>query len=208
MRHQEGYTLIEMLVVMAIVAITLAVGLFNYGPAMRASRAKQAATAVFDGLMRARSQAMIQNGDIAVQYLPAARTITFTQNGVINNRIILGLDTVDPGNPRDGADYTFIPLSTIQRQTREGDTSIDDLDVDGDGVPDSIPILNDAAVSLNIQQNGFINGINDVGAILIMNQNDLVQGDTSGERQYAIIVFSTGLIKRARRMPDGTWELF
>ena len=207
-KTQRGYSLIEMLVVMAIVAITLAVGVYNYGPAMRASRAKQAATSLYDGFMRARSQAMVQNGDIAIRYLPATRMVTFSQNGVINNRIIFGLDKTDPGNPKDGADYTFIPLTVLRGQTREGNTNITGLDVDGDSANDLIPILNDAVVSINIQQNGFINGVGDASAILVMSQNDLDQADTSGERQYAIIVFSTGLIKRARHMPDGTWELF
>lgn len=207
-KHQRGYSLVEMLVVMAIVAITLAVGLFAYGPVMRASRVKQASTALYDSFMRARSQAMVQNGEVTVAYNPGARMITFTREGVINNRIILGIDTVDPGNPRDGADYTFVPLTAVRSQTREGTNTITGLDVDGDGAAEDIPIINDAAVLITIQQNGFITGVNDASAILLMSQNDINEGDTSGERQYAIIVFSTGLIKRARHMPDGTWELF
>lgn len=208
MSTQRGYSIIELLVVIAIVGITIAVGLFAAAPATRASRAKGATTSLYEGLMRARSQAMIQNGDITVAYNVGTRTATFTQNGTVNNRIIFSNETADPGNPRDGADYHFEPLSVIRSQTREGDNAITGLDVDGDGAADNIPILSDGAVAITIQQNGFINGIGDASAILVMHQNDIDEGDLSGERQYAVIVFSTGLIKRARHMPDGTWELF
>lgn len=206
--RQRGYSLIEMIIVVAIVGILMAVGIFAYGPVMRASRVKQAATDLYDGLMRARSQAIVQNGDIAIDYDTGTRTVTFSQGATINNRIVLSNQGTDPGNPRDGADYYFEPFSIVRGQTREGDTVITGLDVDGDGAADDIPILSDAAVNITIQQNGFINGIGDASAILLMHQSDLDEGDASGERQYAVILFSTGLIKRARHMPDGTWELF
>ncbi len=206
--RQQGFSLVELLVVVAIVGILLGVAVFSYRPAMRASRVKQAATDLYDGLMRARSQALIQNGEVTVAYDINSRTITFTQQGNVTNRIVLSNQTTDPGNPKDGADYHFEPLSVIRSATREGSTNITGLDVDGDGAGDSIPILNDAAVAITITQNGFIEGVGDAGAILLMHQNDIDEGDVSGERQYAIIVFSTGLIKRARHMPGGTWELF
>lgn len=208
MRNQRGFSLAELLVVVAIVGILLGVATYSYRFAMRASRIKQATTDLYNGLMRGRSQAMIQNGEITVAYDVNTRTISFAQRGTITNRIVMSNDTTDPGNPRDGADYHFEPLTVIRSQTREGNTSITGLDVDGDGAADNIPILNDANVSLRIRQNGFIDGVGDASAILMMHQGDIDQGDASGERQYAIIVFSTGLIKRARHMPDGTWELF
>lgn len=208
MNRQRGFSLTELLVVVAIVGILLGVATFSYRFAMRASRVKQAATDLYDGLMRARSQAMIQNGEITVAYDVNSRTVTFTRRGTITNRIVMSNETSDPGNPNDGADYHFEPLTVIRSQTREGNASITGLDVDGDGANDTIPILNDASVAITIGQNGFIEGVGDASAILMMHQGDIDQGDASGERQYAIIVFSTGLIKRARRMPDGTWELF
>ncbi len=206
--RQKGFSLVELLVVVAIVAILLGVAAFSYRPAMRASRVKQAATDLYDGLMRARSQAMIQNGEVTVAYDVGSRTITFTQQGNVTNRIVLSNQTTDPGNPKDGADYHFEPLTVLRSTTRGGAANITGLDVDGDGANDSIPILNDAAVAITISQNGFIEGVGDAGAILMMHQNDIDEGDATGERQYAIIVFSTGLIKRTRHMPDGTWELF
>ncbi len=206
--RQKGFSIVELLVVVAIVAILLGVAAFSYRTTMRASRVKQAATDLYDGLMRARSQAMIQNGEVTVTYNVNNRTISFTQQGNVINRIVMSDGHTDPGNPNDGADYHFEPYSVIRNATREGTASINDLDVDGDGAGDNIPIINDAGIAITIGQNGFIEGVGDAGAILMMHQNDIDEGDASGERQYAVIVFSTGLIKRARHMPDGTWELF
>ncbi len=207
-RTEKGYSLIELLVVIAIVAITMAVAAFSYRTAMRASRVKQGLTDLYDGFSRARSEAIIQNGDITAVYTPGNRTVTFTQNGTVLNRIVFSDTSVDPGNPKDGADYHFEKLTVIQSNTRDGSTSVTGLDVDGDGTNDNIPILSSAAVAITVQQTGFINGVGNASAILLMHQGDIDDNDTSGERQYALIIFSTGLFKRARHMSDGSWELF
>ncbi len=207
-RTEKGYSLIELLVVVAILAVVMAVAAFSYRTAMRATRVKQGLSDLYDGISRCRSEAIIQNGPITVVYTPANRTVTFTQNGTVLNRIIFSNTTVDPGNPKDGADYHFEEYTVIRSSARDGSASVTGLDVDGDGVNDNIPILADAAINITIQQTGFINGVGNASAVLLMHQGDIDDNDTSGERQYALVIFSTGLLKKVRHMPDGTWELF
>ncbi|NOY23385.1 MAG: prepilin-type N-terminal cleavage/methylation domain-containing protein [Acidobacteria bacterium] len=205
---EKGYSLIELLVVVAILAIVMAVAAFSYRTAMRASRVKQGLTDLYDGFSRARSEAIIQNGDITVVYAPGNRTVTFTQNGTVLNRIVFNNTSVDPGNPKDGADYHFEKYTVIRGSTRDGSASVTGLDVDGDGTNDNIPILADSAVNITIQQTGFINGVGNASAVLLMHQADIDDNDSSGERQYALVLFSTGLLKKVRHMSDGSWELF
>lgn len=207
-QEEKGYSLIELLVVVAILAVVMAVAAFSYRTAMRASRVKQGLSDLYDGFSRARSQAIMHNGSITVAYNPGNRTVTFTQNGTVSNRIVMNDTSVDPGNPKDGADYHFESYTVIRSNTRGGATTITGLDVDDDGANDNIPILADAAVNITIQQTGFINGVADASGVLLMHQGDIDDNDASGERQYALIIFSTGLLKKARHMPDGTWELF
>jgi len=207
-RREKGYSLIELLVVVAILAVVMAVAAFSYRTAMRATRVKQGLSDLYDGFSRCRSEAIIQNGDITVVYTPADRTVTFTQGATVLSRIVFSNTTVDPGNPKDGADYHFEEYTVIRSNARDGSTAVTGLDVDGDGVNDSIPILADAAVNITIQQTGFINGVGNASAVLLMHQGDIDDNDTSGERQYALVIFSTGLLKRVRHMPDGNWELF
>lgn len=208
LNRKEGYSLIELLVVIAILAIVMGVAAFSYRTAMRATRVKQGLSDLYDGFSRARSQAIIQNGDITVAYTPGNHTVTFTQNGTAINRIVFSNTSVDPGNPNDGADYHFEKYTVIRGSTRGGASAVTGLDVDGDGTNDSIPILSTASVNITILQTGFINGVGNASAILLMHQGDIDDNDTSGERQYALIVFSTGLLKKVRHMPDGSWELF
>lgn len=207
-QKENGYSLIELLVVIAILAIVMAVAAFSYRTAMRATRVKQGLSDFYDGFSRSRSEAIIQNGDITVAYNTGSRTVTFTQNGTVLNRIVFSKTSVDPGNPKDGADYHFEKYTVIRSSTRGGSTAVTGLDVDGDGTNDSIPILADAAVNITIQQTGFINGVGNGSAVLLMHQGDIDDNDPSGERQYALIIFQTGLLKKVRHMPDGSWELF
>lgn len=207
-KTEKGYSLIELLVVIAILAVVMAVAAFSYRTAMRASRVKQGLSDLYDGFSRSRSQAIMHNGDITVAYNPGNRTVTFTQSGTVLNRIILSDTSVDPGNPKDGADYHFESYTVVRGNTRDGSTVITGLDVDDDGTNDNIPILANAAVNITIQQTGFINGVGDASGVLLMHQGDIDDNDNSGERQYALIIFSTGLLKKARHLPDGSWELF
>jgi len=207
-RGQRGFSLTELLVVVALIAIIMGVTVFSYRTSMRASRVKQAVSDLYDGFVRARSQAILQNGDVTVRYDTTTRTVTFARSGTVLNRVVLSNQTTDPGKPDNQGDYHFEPLTVVRSATRSGATAITGLDVDGDNTPDSIPILSDAAVNITISQDGFINGVGNAAAILLMHQNDIDEGDTSGERQYAVVLFSTGLVKKVRQMPDGTWELF
>ncbi len=207
-RHKEaGYSLIELLVVIAILAIVMGVAAFSYRTAMRSTRVKQGLSDLYDGFTAARSRAIIQNGEISVAYNAGDKSITFTQNGTVLNRIVFSNTSTDPGRQAGDLDYHFEKYTVLRSSTREGATAITGLDVDGDGTNDNIPILA-AAVSLTIQQTGFINGVGNASAILIMHQGDIDDNDTSGERQYALIIFSTGLLKKARFDASTGWELF
>jgi len=207
-RNEKGYSLIELLVVIAILAIVMAVAAFSYRTAMRATRVKQGLSDLYDAFSRSRSEAIIQNGDITVIYTPADRTVTFTQGATVLSRIVFSNTSTDPGNPKDGADYHFEKYTVIRSSTRGGSASVTGLDVDGDGTNDNIPILADSAVNITIQQTGIINGVGNASAVLLMHQGDIDDNDASGERQYALIIFRTGLLKKARHMTDGSWELF
>jgi len=50
--------------------------------------------------------------------------------------------------------------------------------------------------------------VGNASAVLLMHQADIDDNDSSGERQYALVLFSTGLLKKVRHMSDGSWELF
>ncbi len=207
-KNQRGYSLIEILVVVAILAIVMGVAAFSYRTVMRATRVKQGLSDLYDAFSRSRSEAIIQNGDITVAYDAGGHAVTFTQNGTVLNRIVFSNTSTDPGRQAGDQDYHFEKYVVVRGATRDGTAAVTGLDVDGDGANDNIPILSTASINITIQQTGFIDGVGTASAILLMHQGDIDDNDTSGERQYALIVFSTGLLKRVRHMSDGTWELF
>ncbi|NOZ12450.1 MAG: type II secretion system protein [Acidobacteria bacterium] len=206
-KPEKGYSLIEILVVIAILAIVMGVAAFSYRTAMRATRVKQGLSDLYDGFVAARSQAIIQNGEISVAYNAGSRSITFTRNGTVLDRIVFSKSNVDPGRQAGDQNYHFEKYTVLRSSTREGDTAVTGLDVDGDGSTDNIPFLSAGSVNLTIEQTGFINGVGNASAILVMHQGDIDDNDTSGEREYALVIFSTGLLKRVRHSSTG-WELF
>ena len=222
-RKEKGYSLIELLVVIAILAIVMAVAAFSYRTAMRATRVKQGLSDLYNAFSRSRSEAIIQNGDIGVDYDTGTRTVTFitlkqdshnqgSSQDVLNS-IVFSNTSTDPGNSEDGADYHFEKYTVIRSSTRDGSTSITGLDVDGDGTNDNIRILTDSQIdNIRIRQTGDIEIKGKPSlvyfAILLMHQGDIDDNEASGERQYALIIYRTGLLEKARHMTDGSWELF
>jgi general secretion pathway protein H len=61
----EGFTLIEMIVVLAIVAIVLSLITVNRTPISAATETRAVARAVYEGLRAARSEAIMTNRDVA-----------------------------------------------------------------------------------------------------------------------------------------------
>ncbi len=223
----SGYSIIELLVSVAIVGILLAVGSYWYRPAMRAYRAKKAVQDFKYMLASARQIAsrenrsvqivsdgtgvidmfIDENGDDALD--PA--TDTYLQQLVATGQM------TDPGKPGglDGI-YQFEQNTLFSGSTRTGQTALsvggNVLGIQEDVTYTEIPFL--TSFTIEARPNGFLrirNGAGDevpFGAVLSMHSGDVEDNDLTTDRHYALALAATGWMSTYRLNLDGDWTSY
>lgn len=224
-KNESGFSLIELLLVVAILGIVATIGAFSYSEVMRSYRAKNGVNALYDCFIKAKAHAAYKNADITVSYDKDTGVMDFTDqiNNIVIARIIFSINSLDPnlrndtnGNPISS--YYFVPYCVIASNTRLGNNVVNGLfsDENNDGAYDKtvtaedIPIYAEALIQPVIRSNGFIDIsggaiANEMSAILVMSQGDIEDASSPDDaRQYFLTLFQKGLVKKSKLEPDGT----
>jgi prepilin-type N-terminal cleavage/methylation domain-containing protein len=211
----KGFSLIEILVVIAILAIVAAIGAFSYRDAMRSYRTKHGVEAFYSGFIAAKSRASINNTPVQFQYDSANRNANWS-DGTLFYRVNLSQTNIDPGAPAGSVKYYFAPYCVMTNQTNDGSQIVSGADINGDGAitsADDIQVINpDSTPTIIINPNGTFDNLSiggvaqDAIAFLFQNQSDIDDGYTGLDRNYAVILIRTGLVVKVQRNSDGSWH--
>ena len=219
----RGYTIIEALIVVALAGMILAIATYSYTPTMRSYRTKKAVQDFKTMIADAKVTAARENRNV---------NITSDGTGIIdvyvdengNDALDAGTDIhmyqlvatgdgQDPGRPAGITEnYHFEQFVSLTGTTRTGLTALDRggaIGYAGEDVYDEIPFL--TAFRLQARPNGFIRIFDGsgtevpFGAVLCVHENDVLDGDISPDRHYALALALTGWTQTYRLDRDGNW---
>ncbi|NOY23807.1 MAG: prepilin-type N-terminal cleavage/methylation domain-containing protein [Acidobacteria bacterium] len=212
-KYENGFSLVELLIGITIIAMVLAVATFSYTPAMRSYRAKKGIQDFKAMLSGARIIASRRNIPVLIHSYGNQRIDMFIDKDGNNSYqeasdellycLIFTSDTTDPGRPANVLKlYEFEPLTILSSQTRTGQSALSlgfTVGFEGSTSVSSIPFL--TAFQCRAEPNGFLRirdaAGNEVpfGAVLCVHSNDVMEGNVSPERHYALAFATTGWMK-------------
>ncbi len=213
---ENGFSLIELLITITIIAMVLMVATFSYTPAMRSYRAKKGIQDFKAMVSGAKVIASRRNVPVLIHSYGNQRIDIFIDkdgNGSYQAAsdellycLIFTPDTTDPGRPANVLKlYEFEPLTILSSQTRTGQSALSlgfTVGFEGTTTVSSIPFL--SQFKCRVEPNGFLRiqdaAGNEVpfGAVLCVHANDVMEGNLSPERHYALAFATTGWMKTYR----------
>ena len=220
---KRGFSLIEMLIVVAISGIVLAIATYSYTPTVRAYRAKKAIQDLKGAIAVAKLTAARENRNVVISADGSGMVDVFldvNDNNALDAatdthmiQLIMTGDTVDPGRPENIMDnYHFEQYVTLTNATRNGLNALDRgsaIGYAGEDVYDQIPFM--TQFNIQARPNGFLRifdaGGNELpfGAFLCVHVNDIEDGDVTNDRHYALGLAITGWMQTYRLDRNGNW---
>jgi len=212
--NEKGFSLVELLVVLAIMIIVMTIGSFSYREAMRGYRVKKAATDVKTLFHYARTTAAKENKLVFVKlekdgdgfnfdvYLDDNSGDLDATKDELLSRVRLQSDSLDPGRPSGVKSYIFDPYVTLI-----GTGSItfsQNIEIEEDKT--SVSFVNE--LTCTVKQTGFFDNLGDsFTALLFRNVKDVA--DDLEDRQYALLIGKTGIVELYKyNIDDDKWELY
>lgn len=134
----RGFTLVEMLIVIAIIAIATTLGLPSYRAWVHNTQIRNAGESIQNGMQRARSEAVARNTNVEFALLGVSPTwVTSWEVRVVNTAEVIesvsgtegaknvtgrGYSSTDPAVTAEATTITFSSLSTVVDNTDASDT--------------------------------------------------------------------------------------
>jgi len=223
----KGYSLVELLVTVAIIGILLAVGSYWYRPAMRAYRARKAVQDFKYMVASARQLASRENRSVHIVSDGTGVVDMFIdENGddaldpATDNylqQLIATGQVNDPGRPEDlEGIYQFEQYAIFSGTARTGQNALsvggNVLGIHEDVTYTEIPFL--TSFTIEARPNGFLRirdaAGNEVpfGAVLSMHVGDVEDNDLTTERHYALAFAATGWMSTYRLNLDSVWTAY
>ncbi len=210
----KGFSLVELLVVLAVLVIIMGTAALTMGTAMRDSRTRKAAFEFKAMLVDGSKTAMATYKEVIAEWTGSAVLMyedgdaSFSYNG--GNDTVLAYfladgSLTDPGRPDwITGDYYFIPSVQMVTSLAGGGNSLDLSGIYGTGF-ENVPIL-DSTAKIILRPEG-VNvikvGVNDLPAGLVSFRHvDDIDEETQ-ERQYFVLISKT-FIRVLKMEDDGT----
>lgn len=218
--NQNGFSLIELLVVLAILAIALTIGAFSYREAMRTYRVKKAISDTKVLLNFARTISSKENSLVFVELNKGVNSYNFDvylddRDGGFNKgkdtflrRLTIKYDSIDPGKPSPNIYYNFdqyVTLSTVNSLNLQ--SSIGTGENESGIVTEFSDIAFADVLTFTINQTGFIDFGKGFVALQFRSSPDI--DENLEDRQYALLISKTGNIESYRyNIQNTTWEKY
>lgn len=185
----SGFTLVELLVIIAIIGILVAVSVPTFSIWLPNYQLKSAATDLYSSLQSAKMEAIRANGEYALVFDPGNGSYQLVSGGADRDYATAGdnvvEETIDLANYGAGTGYGNGDATAPIDATRGWDDWVTFDDV------------NDGANVVVFNARGMINSqTNSGGEVYLQNNNN---------RAYAVVVLATGVI-RLRSWHGGSWE--
>ncbi len=206
LKSKKGFSLVELLVVIAVLIIILGTAALTVGTSMRDSGVKKAAftfkTMMIDGLKEAMTNYKLViverdtsfgGGTRMMMYIDGDENHSFggTNDTMLAYFVVTG-DSVDPGRPAGfTGDYYFVPNVNITASTESGGTTLDLTSLYGTGF-NNVPILS-GSYKILIKPEGVYEVLpsKTPGLVLFRNTRDIEEGEQ--DRQYMVLITKTFL---------------
>ena len=137
-RSVSGFTLIELMVGITILAIAITVGLPSYGRWIQNTHVRNASESVINGMQRARAEAVSRNMNVAFSLGGGAFwTVTQVSDGsAIDSKpdAEIQASIVVTPTPDDATTITFSNLGTVVANT-DGSSTLTAIDIDSNSLP-------------------------------------------------------------------------
>ncbi len=224
LKKEKGFSLVELLVVIAVLIIVMGAAALTTGVSMRDSRVKKAAflfkTMLTDGLKEAitnykqvvvERDAAVGNGVRIRMYIDGDENFAY---GGSNDRLLAYFvvtgDKIDPGKPAGfTGDYYFVPDVVIATTTESGGNNLDLTSLYGQGFG-AVRIINNGQTKIIIKPEGVfdfqsVGPVLNGGALVLFRHADDVDEDNK-ERQYFVLITKT-FLRVLKLEDDGTGSL-
>ena len=208
LKKEKGFSLVELLVVIAVLVILMGTAALTLGTSMRNSRVRKAAflfkSMLADGLKEAMTnykQVIIEvdssvgGGTRLRMYLDGDASFSYgSANDKLLAYFVLTGDKVDPGKPTGfTGNYYFIPDVVFSDTTQSGGNTLDLTSIYGTGFG-SVQIVSSTAQIVIRPEGVFVvrvggTSISPGGLVLFRHSDDIDEGNE--DRQYFVLITKT-----------------